>query len=74
MSHPSLSDLHDSDALITALVGPTGEVTFTLLVGDRIISTGPSARKLSQFAFANGAQSVKHDYNLRLEQDSVVRR
>lgn len=58
-----LSALHDADALIVYVDGE-----FRLLVGAEVLERGPSARKLSQFAFANGAQSVRHDYDLALDE------
>ena len=67
-SRPALSVLHDADALIVRVDGE-----FRLLVGTEFVRSGSSGRELSQFAFANGAQSVRWDFDLTLEPATVTR-
>ena len=61
--------LHDADAVITLVDGD-----FVLTVGAAVVDRRPrrpaggAARELNRLAFANGANSVRHDYDLKLDE------
>jgi hypothetical protein len=65
----SVSELHDADAVIVAVVDPTtGERAFKLCVGANVIRSAATGRELSRYAFDNGANSVRWDFDLALDE------
>lgn len=59
-------DLVSEKSLVITYSYDTKLFTMTDLKGE-VIGTGKSARALSKKAFAEGAFSVRHDYDLRLD-------
>lgn len=69
--HPNprelLSPLHGADPAVIVYDPTYAQGPFVLLVNDVVVTAGPSAKALGKFAWANGAQSVRHAYDLGLD-------
>lgn len=55
------SDVHERPARITH-----GSEGFGLWDGGALVATCTSAKRLADWAFENGARSVRHDYDLAI--------
>jgi hypothetical protein len=57
----NVGKLHDGSATIKFC-----EVGYDLYVGDELVAECEYAKRLSDWAFENGARLVRHDYDLKL--------